>query len=183
MVPPRGFEPLPSDLKDRHPDPIRRRREKRKIGAGSGNRTRIFWVEASGSAFELRPRRANENVAESAGVEPARPEGLAALAPRCLAARPTLHVWVLELSAGLEPAQSRSRNPALFQLSYESIGVAGGTRTRMCSLCRRGRSRSGHRNMIGSRSRIRTCIATVRASGPAVRRSWKNSEWRVASGE
>jgi hypothetical protein len=24
-------------------------------GAGSGNRTRIFWVEASGSAVELRP--------------------------------------------------------------------------------------------------------------------------------
>lgn len=31
---------------------------------------------------------------ESAGVEPARPEGLVALAPRCLAARPTLLiVW------------------------------------------------------------------------------------------
>src|SRR6266852_5844056 len=29
-------------------------------------------------------------MAESAGVEPARPEGLAALAVRCLAARPTL---------------------------------------------------------------------------------------------
>src|SRR5262245_58330228 len=31
------------------------------------------------------------------------------------------YVAKLELSAGLEPAQSRSRNPALFQLSYESI--------------------------------------------------------------
>ena len=31
-----------------------------------------------------------QSMVESAGVEPARPEGLVALAPRCLAARPTL---------------------------------------------------------------------------------------------
>ena len=60
-------------------------------------------------------------MAEGAGVEPARPEGLAALAVRCLAARPTLLSLILALSAGLEPAQSRIRNPALFQLSYESM--------------------------------------------------------------
>jgi hypothetical protein len=31
------------------------------------------------------------------------------------------HEKKLVLSAGLEPAPSRSRNPALFQLSYESV--------------------------------------------------------------
>ena len=63
-------------------------------------------------------------LAEGAGVEPARPEGLAALAVRCLAARPTLlrdQGLILALSAGLEPARSQIRNPALFQLSYESM--------------------------------------------------------------
>src|SRR5215467_5488004 len=34
MVPPRGFEPLPADLKDRRPDPIRRRRETMERAAG-----------------------------------------------------------------------------------------------------------------------------------------------------
>ena len=32
---------------------------------------------------------------------------------------------------------------------FVGSGVAGGTRTRMYALCRRGRCRSGHRNMIG----------------------------------
>jgi hypothetical protein len=47
-------------------------------------------------------------VAESAGVEPARPFGLVALAPRCLAARPTLR-------------SPRVANPALSPPSYEGI--------------------------------------------------------------
>ena len=40
-------------------------------------------------------RIGQKKLVESAGVEPARPEGLAALAPRCLAARPTLRAVTL----------------------------------------------------------------------------------------
>ena len=40
--------------------------------------------------LDRRDQMMGGNVAESAGVEPARPFGLVALAPRCLAARPTL---------------------------------------------------------------------------------------------
>jgi hypothetical protein len=36
------------------------------------------------------------------------------------------HEKKLVLSAGLEPAPSRSRNPALFQLSYESVELRAG---------------------------------------------------------
>src|ERR1043166_7068359 len=43
------------------------------------------------------------NLAESAGVEPARPFGLVALAPRCLAARPTPRSRMVG-EAGIEPA-------------------------------------------------------------------------------
>ena len=74
----------------------------------------------------------------------------------------------------------------------QGFGVAGGTRTRIDALCRRGRCRSGHRNMIEqirSRSRTRTCIATVRTSHPTVRRSWNSdrptvlwSSWPDLSG-
>jgi hypothetical protein len=73
-------------------------------------------------------------LAESAGVEPARPFGLVALAPRCLAARPTLQV---EPSAGFEPALARGRNPALYPLSYEGMTptpIGWGGRSRTCSL-------------------------------------------------
>ena len=47
-------------------------------------------------------------VAESAGVEPARPEGLAALAPRCLAARPTLRLskWSPRRDSNAQPEAS-----------------------------------------------------------------------------
>ena len=47
-------------------------------------------------------------MAESAGVEPARPEGLAALAPRCLAARPTLRLskWSPRRDSNAQPEAS-----------------------------------------------------------------------------
>jgi hypothetical protein len=168
-------------------------------------------------------------LAESAGVEPARPEGLAALALRCLAARPTLlsrrvathdgvhgairtrnlghrkpPLWSVELrgrwvpSAGLEPARTRGRSSALCPLSYEGVcgslhsgrepivcrcldenGVAGGARTRMSALCRRGRIRSGHRNELaclasrtGSLSTSFRGAAKPRARNPTRRRRW-----------
>jgi hypothetical protein len=53
LVPRAGFEPAPPDLKDRRPRPLDERGE---IGAGSENRTRVFCLESSGSAIELRPR-------------------------------------------------------------------------------------------------------------------------------
>src|SRR5436190_21485592 len=56
----------------------------------------IYWLTPS--IFERKRMMANEVLAESAGVEPARPEGLAALAPRCLAARPTLRMSTCHLS-------------------------------------------------------------------------------------
>jgi hypothetical protein len=52
LVPRAGFEPAPSDLKDRRPRPLDERGD---IGAGSENRTRVFCLEGSGSAIELRP--------------------------------------------------------------------------------------------------------------------------------
>jgi hypothetical protein len=166
--------------------------------AGSGSRTRVFWVEASGSAVELRPHRGTEDkenrffsisvavriLAEGAGVEPARPEGLAALAVRCLAARPTLRN-VVALSAGLEPARSRIRNPALFQLSYESVlELRAGLEPALTRFAGAAVTFPVTATISGSRSRTRTYIATFRASHPAVRRSWKNAsgEWRKANG-
>ena len=53
LVPRAGFEPASSDLKDRCPRPLDERGD---VGAGSENRTRIFCLEGSGSAIELRPR-------------------------------------------------------------------------------------------------------------------------------
>ena len=84
VVPRAGFEPALPDLKDRCPRPLDERGD---VGAGSENRTRVVCLEGSGSAIELRPRW--RMVQE---FEPARPEGLDALAPRCLAARPTIRV-------------------------------------------------------------------------------------------
>ena len=55
MVLPAGFEPASYRLKGGSPGPLDEGRAEAG-GAGSGNRTRIFWVEASGSAVELRPR-------------------------------------------------------------------------------------------------------------------------------
>src|SRR5262245_43353121 len=42
-------------------------------------------------------------MADGAGVEPARPEGLDALAPRCLAARPTIRWAISNLQSAIEP--------------------------------------------------------------------------------
>ena len=53
LVPRAGFEPAPPDLKDRRPRPLDERGDG---GAGSENRTRVFCLEGSGSAIELRPR-------------------------------------------------------------------------------------------------------------------------------
>ena len=53
MEPRAGFEPAPSDLKDRCPRPLDERGD---VGAGSENRTRVVCLEGSGSAIELRPR-------------------------------------------------------------------------------------------------------------------------------
>ena len=55
LVPRAGFEPALSDLKDRCPRPLD---ERGHDGAGSENRTRVFCLEGSGSAIELRPPRA-----------------------------------------------------------------------------------------------------------------------------
>ena len=82
VVPRAGFEPALPDLKDRCPRPFRR-----------------TWQCWSGRReLNSRPllgrqrlyRLSYARVADGAGVEPARPEGLDALAPRCLTARPTI---------------------------------------------------------------------------------------------
>ena len=52
LVPRAGFEPTPSDLKDRCPWPLDERGD---VGAGSEDRTRIFCLEGSGSDLELSP--------------------------------------------------------------------------------------------------------------------------------
>ena len=52
LVPRAGFEPAPSDLKDRCPRPLD---ERGQLGAGSENRTRVVCLEGSGSAIELCP--------------------------------------------------------------------------------------------------------------------------------
>jgi hypothetical protein len=71
------------------------------------------------------------NLAESAGVEPAQPFGLVALAPRCLAARPTLLSlaiartlrsaqreagWLGRQGSNLQPAESESAAPPIAPL-------------------------------------------------------------------
>jgi hypothetical protein len=48
------------------------------------------FAEATADKPTSDVRAAAANLAESAGIEPARPFGLVALAPRCLATRPTL---------------------------------------------------------------------------------------------
>lgn len=80
-----GFEPMSSRLKGEHPGPLDER----------GGMERAARLELALSAWkaDAQPICQAREVAESAGVEPARPEGLVALAPRCLAARPTLRIW------------------------------------------------------------------------------------------
>src|SRR5215471_11719679 len=85
MVPRAGFEPAFPDLKDRCPRPFRR--------------TWHWW--SGRRELNSRPllgrqrlyRLSYARVADGAGVEPARPKGLDALAPRCLTARPTMPTW------------------------------------------------------------------------------------------
>src|SRR5262245_37144271 len=86
MVPRAGFELAFPDLKDRCPRPFRR--------------TWHWW--SGRRELNSRPllgrqllyRLSYARVADGAGVEPARPKGLDALAPRCLTARPTIRtLW------------------------------------------------------------------------------------------
>src|SRR5262249_45779560 len=92
------------------------------------------WTKGDGS----------RRLAESAGIEPARPFGLVALAPRCLAARLTLRD----------------------QASTKTSGVHGANRTRslrlrtppLWSIELRGREDKAY----GARSRLRTCGLRLR---------------------
>ena len=86
LAPRAGFEPAPSDLKDRCPRPLD---ERGNVGAGSETLTRIVCLESRGSAIELCPPRAQGwrgmleaclrhdcaqgKMADGAGIEPARP--------------------------------------------------------------------------------------------------------------
>jgi hypothetical protein len=58
-------------------------------------------------------------VAEGAGIEPARPEGLAALAVRCLAARPTLRLIEILWSPRAAP------HWILFRFKFNAIEIPG----------------------------------------------------------
>jgi hypothetical protein len=80
-----GFEPMSSRLKGEHPGPLDER--------GGVERTARLELALSAWKADAQPICQARELAESAGVEPARPEGLVALAPRCLAARPTLRIW------------------------------------------------------------------------------------------
>ncbi len=80
MVPRAGFEPAPSDLKDRRPRPLDER------GDGeSGSRQSAIEPLLPDCRLPIA-----QNMADGAGIEPARPEGLGALASRCLTTRPTI---------------------------------------------------------------------------------------------
>ncbi len=108
-------------------------------------------------------------LAESAGVEPARPEGLVALAPRCLAARPTLRI-----EAGPHDRTRTCildiRNVVLIRLSYVGTGASDGIRTRVAALraesCPARRQRHARLRRVGSRRRIRTCLRRLTAGSP-----------------
>src|SRR5262245_60298113 len=113
-------------------------------------------------------------MAESAGIEPAQPFGLVAIAARCLAARPTPREHNMsppsrcfapcDASAKAGPAESLAK----------AGGVHGAIRTRSLRLRTPPLSPLSYVDKPGSRSRIRTCIAAFRAPHPAVRRSWSN---------
>ena len=90
MEPRIGFEPMSSRLKGGHPEPLDER--------GAMERAARLELALSAWKADAQPicqarEVAESELAESAGVEPARPEGLVALAPRCLAAQPTLRIW------------------------------------------------------------------------------------------
>jgi hypothetical protein len=96
LVPRAGFEPAPSDLKDRCPRPLDERGD---VGAGSENRTRVVCLEGSSSAIELRPRGGwcrDRTCATQKGLD--------ALAPRCLTARPTIRSWSPRGESNTRPA-------------------------------------------------------------------------------
>ena len=86
------------------------------------------WMrsERIASAVGLVTRALRDILAESAGVEPARPFGLVALAPRCLAARPTLREpgALLRQGFGGHPA-FRVVDPAKRAARSRMVGEAG----------------------------------------------------------
>jgi hypothetical protein len=109
LAPRAGFEPAPSDLKDRCPRPLDERGD---VGAGSENRTRVFCLEGSGFAIELRPRGGwcrNRTCATSRGLD--------ALATRCITARPTIRDW--------SPRVNRTPNPPLRRQPLSSAELRG----------------------------------------------------------
>ena len=63
-------------------------------------------------------------MAESTGIEPVRPKGLDALAPRCLTARPTLQIQMV-IPAGIKPVPVRKGGARSFQLSYGRLSCTG----------------------------------------------------------
>ena len=98
-----GFEPAPSDLKDRCPRPLD---ERGNVGAGSENRTRIVCLEDSGSAIELCPQW---RMVQGSNLRD--PKGLDALASRCLTARPTIRNRIGALGVTRTPDPPLRRRP------------------------------------------------------------------------
>jgi hypothetical protein len=68
---------------------------------------------------------AQEDMADGAGIEPARPEGLGALASRCLTARPTIHVE-REIHAPERSASLRSLVEPSGWLEHPTCRLEGG---------------------------------------------------------
>lgn len=121
MEPRIGFEPMSSRLKGEHPGPLDER----------GGMERAARLELALSAWkaDAQPICQARELAESAGVEPARPEGLVALAPRCLAARPTL---LIGDPGKIRTCDRRFRKPMRSPLRYgTSSGAPSRIRTRV----------------------------------------------------
>src|SRR5262245_61348858 len=95
--------------------------ERGDVGAGSENRTRVVCLEGSGSATELCP---HWRMVQGSNLRD--PWGLDALAPRCLAARPTIRAGALGVNR-IHPTR-RLEDGRSYPLSYE--GNARGWRER-----------------------------------------------------
>src|SRR6185312_15942438 len=94
FVLPAGVQPATSGVESAVPFGPRRWQ----AGAGGLDRTGTSCLEDRHAAHYATPARRNHRshdacvMAESTGIEPVHPEGLDALASRCLAARPTLQL-------------------------------------------------------------------------------------------
>ena len=117
-----GIEPNTSCLEDRHAahyaTPARMSRR-------NGRGKRRCSIRPALSSYKIRSiamgiaHRARV-MAESTGIEPVRPEGLDALAPRCLTARPTLQFkW--RARAGLRTSIGPFRRRLTIQLVHERM--------------------------------------------------------------